>query len=68
MNVGIADIVDHVGEQPNELTPEACFFGVRQQVDTYRSIGVAQRQAKLKRVLDVNFDGVACDGAHPSQP
>ena len=35
IDVGVAEVVDHVGEQLNELTPKCSFLLMRQNVDTY---------------------------------
>jgi hypothetical protein len=35
IDVGVAEVVDQVGEQHNELAPKRCFLLVRQHVDTY---------------------------------
>jgi hypothetical protein len=35
IDVGVAEVVDQVGEELNELTPKRRFLLVRQNVDTY---------------------------------
>jgi hypothetical protein len=46
VDILVAEIVDHVGEELNKVSPKGCLLLVRQNVDTYRSVGMERRNQR----------------------